>query len=750
MAQAQIKALVSGHVVRAAASDVPIAEVPSDADVAALASALQRYWYDVSKGALELSLNVYPGWARLQETAATLGQMSRWAIGDSIINAVTDDHVGVGDIFIGLVNTPCGGGDEGNRVIGGSFQELGQRCWAWCSNCESLAFWDQSRLPGVCIAGGRHNHLSSAHYVARFEQSGQGELGWRWCKKCECLAHPNGAPGPCAAGGSHDHSSSGLYVAATSATPATQDKWQRCTRCTVMVYGGDHPAPCPAGGNHVLSGTYFVGFDQLPSFDWLAHESGHALGLDHSFNDDPKPLDPGDDARPGAYGDLWDIMSFSNVRGYWSSPLIETGPVLAASTLFKNGWISPNRVWLTAAPTTAQIELVSTSEAIASGYMVAVMAVPRTRSVYSAEFRTPQGWDVAIGAPGVLVREHRADGNAIPSLGLLAQNMWRWCRRCGSLVFRGARACAHGGEHVSDGTALAVPNDLASGGGGQAGWRWCSRCQCIVQQDSGQGPCAAAGLHDTSKSGAYWVDWGAIVPGQPWWVWCRNCKALFSAQVETPRCPAGGQHDSTGSGNYKLSATGGQDQWTNCSRCTSVFYDGIGTCPAGGAHDTTQSSDYFLVHDIEWAPGQAGWRWCSKCYGLAYLDAVRGPGRCAAGGVHDHSQSGAYNVEFDSSQDVSQQQGWAWCRLCEMLAFKQAATRCPAGGSHDFSQSGAYGLRSAVGANGDEGHLQQKKSWSAGETFNSPTSPGETGDLVIEIVGFAAQPSRAILNIHYT
>src|SRR5260221_5597307 len=43
---------------------------------------------------------------------------------------------------------------------------------------------------------------------------------------------------------------------------------------------------------------------------------------------------------------------------------------------------------------------------------------------------------------------------------------------------------------------------------------------------------------------------------------------------------------------------------------------------------------------------EVGWRWCAKCYGLAYLDPIPGPGRCAAGGQHDHRASGAYSVEF--------------------------------------------------------------------------------------------------------
>ena len=169
MALAQIKARVNVQIVRASASDVAIAEVPSYLDLVELGGALERYWDEVTRGALDLAFNVYPRLVALPQDAATLRGMHRWAIGDAIINAAPGEDLGWADVFIGLVNTPCGGGAEGNRVIGGSYQELGQRSWAWCSKCQSLAFWDQTRPPGRCAAGNTHNHLSSGHYVARFE-----------------------------------------------------------------------------------------------------------------------------------------------------------------------------------------------------------------------------------------------------------------------------------------------------------------------------------------------------------------------------------------------------------------------------------------------------------------------------------------------------------------------------------------------------------------------------------------------------
>jgi hypothetical protein len=444
---ANIRGLVRATSVRARASDVPSFALPTYVEVVELGGELSRFWNEVSKGALNLVFHAYPREVALPQTASVLAGMSRYAIADAIIAAASPDiTAGDFDIFVGIVNTPCGGGAQGNRVIAGIYQELGQPAWAWCNKCQSLAFWDQSRPPGACAAGGRHDHSQSSLYVARFEQQAPGEQGWRWCSKCECLARLDGpTPGPCAAGGQHNYGTSGAYVVATAATPATQGQWRHCTRCTVLVFGGGpSTAPCPAGGQHQLAGDYYVGVDQRPSLGFLSHETGHTLGLDHSFNDSPQPIDPNDDNRPGAYGDRWDIMSFANTNSYRSTQFGSAGPILAAPTLFKNGWIGSDRVWTNATgPSVAQVELVSTSEASTAGYLTAIVPIRGRGTLYSVEYRTPENWDQAIPGSGILIREHRALPDT-PSFGLIAQNAWRWCVHCSSLAFRGNRVCAAG------------------------------------------------------------------------------------------------------------------------------------------------------------------------------------------------------------------------------------------------------------------------------------------------------------------
>jgi hypothetical protein len=78
-----------------------------------------------------------------------------------------------------------------------------------------------------------------------------------------------------------------------------------------------------------------------------------------------------------------------------------------------------------------------------------------------------------------------------------------------------------------------------------------------------------------------------------------------------------------------------QEEWRWCSKCHGLYFSGkpsIGTtegkCPAGGTHSHAGSANYLLVLNSN-VPGQADWRWCSKCQGLFFAGS---PGsKCPAG-----------------------------------------------------------------------------------------------------------------------
>jgi len=114
--------------------------------------------------------------------------------------------------------------------------------------------------------------------------------------------------------------------------------------------------------------------------------------------------------------------------------------------------------------------------------------------------------------------------------------------------------------------------------------------------------------------------------GQTPWQWCNKCQGL--AWQTGAKCQAGGQHDFQGSGEYNICLNGnpraqagiGQDQWRWCKGCQLLCYDGRTSCAAGGARIRVGSGNYVLSMAAPRDPRrtQSGWRWCTKCFGLAF------------------------------------------------------------------------------------------------------------------------------------
>jgi hypothetical protein len=84
----------------------------------------------------------------------------------------------------------------------------------------------------------------------------------------------------------------------------------------------------------------------FPTF--IAHEMGHAFGLDHSFDTNPVTWDPSSDSRAGAYGDSLDIMSaqtFGGLSTTFNTAFGGTGPGVNAANREKLGWLPQKKVW---------------------------------------------------------------------------------------------------------------------------------------------------------------------------------------------------------------------------------------------------------------------------------------------------------------------------------------------------------------------------------------------------------------------
>ena len=180
---------------------------------------------------------------------------------------------------------------------------------------------------------------------------------------------------------------------------------------------------------------------------------------------------------------------------------------------------------------------------------------------------------------------------------------------------------------------------------------------------------------------------GLGVPGQAGWRWCKNCAVLW---FEAPgsKCPAtGGGHVKTGSGNYQLHVTAAdwQRDWRACGSCGGLFFSQAGgaTCTGngGGPHTAVKGPlpylpNYFLSVDAADAPGQQGWRWCSKCSCLWM--GLKPDSACHAGGKHSKAGSGAY-VVVQSTKQAPGQPGWRWCHKCDGLWYAPfgATMACP-------------------------------------------------------------------------
>ena len=702
---AQVKGRHSFALVLMRFTDIPTLPNPmsdfQDLVAANAPGTLDDFWRHVTYQQLDIGSSKVFGWFTMKYAfadlydpakAITLNHRSLWI--DQARYLLNASGVDLAP-FHGVIAVVNGAGD-GGALSGGVDYALpimgawGEDRWKWCKKCQVLAFAGHPSA-GPCPAGGVHDHGASGNYhLAREMPSFPGQHQWRWCKKCEGLAYGPGVASVCAAGGAHDLSASGDYglakwpIAQVPAPFGGQPGWRWCGKCGLLAFSANAPSVCKAGGAHDLSASddYTLTADASSlTMYFAAHEMGHCFGMLHSWAKGTPDLE---------YGDPLDLMGFPT-NGFPVPVYGTAGPGLNAPTLFRQGWLPPNRVWTMGLGFSGayQVPLAAVNHPEQSGHLLARVVSPDR--IHTVELRHPSGWDQGMGQARVFVHELR-------SLFTAGQNGWRWCAKCQVLNFAGAAACPSGGAHD-----LAESGDYAlrfAGPGvpGQPGWRWCLKCQGLAFNGAGSsGVCAAGGSHDFSGSGNYALrNNDPAAPGQGGWRWCKKCEGLWFRDGTRPRvCPAGDIHDSAGSGDYRVAfgpaPSGSQDHWRWCRKCQGLWFAGGARCAGAPAHDNSQSSDYSLISEAPGAPGQAAWKWCRKCQGLGF-SAHATPGTCPAGGVHDYSQSGNYRVLLNAAGAVGQNQ-WRWCAKCEGLTYGGAGTApCPTNGVHDQSGSGDYTL----------------------------------------------------------
>jgi len=133
---------------------------------------------------------------------------------------------------------------------------------------------------------------------------------------------------------------------------------------------------------------------------FLAHETGHAFGLDHSYDRSGRVIIE-DQTHPGEYYDRNDIMSAMNVDSGEDARFGRRGPILNAPNMERMGWLDPTRVWHRPSGKSGyfRVELVSLGHPEIPGYLVA-----KVGSLY-VEFRTQDGWDDGIFMSCIEIRK---------------------------------------------------------------------------------------------------------------------------------------------------------------------------------------------------------------------------------------------------------------------------------------------------------------------------------------------------------
>jgi hypothetical protein len=661
------------------------------------------FWRDVSYGNIDLVGSEVFGWFTMKYSLAhdgsdpahdghTRGRIEWIAEAKRL---ATESGIDLSR-FIGVIavvnaNVDDSSAGQGNTAIAVG-QWFGQATWKQCNRCNEIAYTGNPSLPQSCAAGGSHEFSGSADYHLSINNNQfDGQDGWRWCNKCMALCYTLDGAGPCPGGGNHDHTGSGAYrIGFTSLGFPGQDKWKFCHICKTLSYTGNTTVGrCASGGTHDYTGSVeykLCAANNSFNTTFAGHETGHCLGLSHSWSANPDT----------EYGDPFDIMSAMRVAAFTNKfpPGREAGPGLNAPTLDKLGWLDPSRVTSinTGAPA-ATLTLTALNHPENSGILMVRIKGPN--HIYTVELRQPSGWDAGIGQSVVLVHELR-------SCYTTGQKDWRWCRKCQALTWNGQAQCPAGALHNYGGSMnYHVVGDTPSFAG-QDNWRWCHKCSLLsyAANPEGPGPCPAGGVHDQTNSKNYTLPINnPSAHGQHGWKWCTKCQGLaYGNNSSLGTCAAGGLHDHAGSADYALDDhPPGDAQWRWCNKCQGLAADGYSSCVADGlAHDLTQSSPYAVSLDDVSFPGDADFRFCWKCNGLA--NSMLGDKPCKGdGGVHNFSGSGVVRLLRTPPSPPPLKTGqsqWKWCRKCALVSFtgNGGGVPCQAGGSHDYTGSPDYTL----------------------------------------------------------
>lgn len=194
------------------------------------------------------------------------------------------------------------------------------------------------------------------------------------------------------------------------------DRWGRVDACKQAAASAGYTPPA---GNQVG----IITFPDVDMFGWsggaflppeidvggAAHESGHGVGFNHSFSNDPNYRNA-DWAQIGEYDDPWDVMSWGNDFRV-ATPFGDGPSGLTAFHLDRMGWLPRSRIITFGADgvRSRTVTLAALNRPDAAGALsVRIPFDPNDlQRHYTVEFRSKHGWDNGIPADTVLVTEIR-------------------------------------------------------------------------------------------------------------------------------------------------------------------------------------------------------------------------------------------------------------------------------------------------------------------------------------------------------
>jgi hypothetical protein len=153
---------------------------------------------------------------------------------------------------------------------------------------------------------------------------------------------------------------------------------------------------------------------------FLAHETGHVFGLEHSFDHSTRKLDPS--YQEGEYYDRHDIMSTWNVDGDTGHRFSPRGPLLNVANLDRLGWLPAARVWhaMKNSSHSYEVDIVALEHPEVAGYLAA------QAGGWIAEFRMPDGFDGGLARPAVLFHDESANPNSYIIASDSVNNIHEW------------------------------------------------------------------------------------------------------------------------------------------------------------------------------------------------------------------------------------------------------------------------------------------------------------------------------------